>query len=427
MRKGLKITALSVVLCMVFSIAFIGCGGQKTENAAAPQQSTAADNKQAATDKVKEVTIRYGLWGSEEEQKIQKEAALGVEKVYPGIKIEVNPYPDSATFWQQLPAQVAAKTAPDIIQLSNEGHIEYIVKGAFAPIDNEIKEAGVDLSKYSDAAKAIWTYDGKLYGVPVGAAPAMFFINKGMWDAAGLKDYPKTWDEVKTAAKALTKNGVTGLIINIHEFHLTNYALTFGGGWGNGKTINSEANVKALEFVAEMFKEKLAITPKQAGLGWDGEVFANKKGAMSTGGYWYKGFLKNSAPDIKYVAIPVPKGTMEASTMHSGGIVVLKDSPDKLAAVKAAAYMAREEALSKLMENVGLNPALTSLTSKYYKINPEFKAIEPMAKVSKDFGYPAESKKFIDALVGGMEAKILNNDSKSVKDILDEIQKNFNK
>ncbi len=422
MKKSFKAVSMLLVVFMVMGIVLTGCGGAGTESPTAAKAEPGTEKKEA-----KEVTIRYGLWGSEEEQKVQKEAALGIEKVYPGIKIEVTPYPDDKTFWQQLPAQVAAKTAPDIIQLTNEGHIEYITKGSFAPIDEEIKAAGVDLGKYADTAKAIWTYEGKLYGVPMGAAPAMFFINKDMWDAAGLTDYPKTWDEVKTAAKALTKGDVAGIICNIDAYHLTNYALSFGGGWGNGKTINSPENVKALEFFVSLFDEKLATSPKHQGLGWDGEVFANRKGAMTTGGYWYKGFLKNSGPDIKYAVVPVPKGTTEACTMHSVGIAILKDSPDKVAAVKAAAYMAREEALSKLMDSVGLNPALTSLTAKYYEANPEFKAIEPMVKVSKDFGYPAEGKKFIDALVGAMEAKILKNDKKSVKEILDEIQNNFNK
>lgn len=426
MKKVLRSIAVLTTLCLALSIAFAGCGGQKAKEE--PTSATSKEEKKAdETKENKEITIRCGLWGSEAEQKIQKENAIGVEKVYPGVKIEVTTYPDSATFWQQLPAQVAASTAPDIIQLTNEGHIEYIEKSAFAPIDEELKKAGVDVSKYADTAKQAWTHNGKLYGIPMGASPAMFFINKDMWDAAGLKEYPTTWEEVKVAAKALNKNGVAGLIINLHEFHFTNYALSFGGGWGNGKTINSEANVKALEFIVSMFEEKLAISPKQAGNGWDGEVFAAKKGAMTTGGFWYKGFLKNSGPDIKYVAVPMPKGTTQACTLHSKGVVVLKDSPDKLAAVKAAAYMSREEALGKLMEGIGLNPSLTSLTPKYYDINPEFKAVEPMVKIAQDFGYPAQGKKFIDSIVRAMEAKILAKDKKSIKEILDGLQSQFNK
>jgi multiple sugar transport system substrate-binding protein len=428
MRKSIKVLSLVVALFMVFGLGLTGCGDKKVDNATVSTAAVTAqaESTAAPAEPVKDVTIRYGLWGSEAELKVQTDAAVGSEKIYPGLKIEVTPYPSSDEFWKQLPAQVAAKTAPDIIQLTNEGHIEYIVKGSFAPIDTEIKEAGLDIGKYSDAAKQIWTYDNKMYGLPMGAAPAMFFINKDMWDAAGLKDYPKTWDEVAIAAKALTKKGQYGLIFNIDAFHFTNYALSFGGGWDTGKTINSDANVKALEFIVKMFQEKIATSPKAEGLGWDGEVFSNKKGAMSTGGYWYKGFLAGAAPDIKYVCIPVPQGTQQGQTMHSAGIAILSSAADKVAAVKAAAYMSREECLSQMMTTVGLNPALTSLTSKYYEANPEFKAIADVAKDSKDFGYPAQGTKFRDALVNAMEAKILKNDnSKTVKQILDELQEKF--
>ncbi len=428
MKKRMKAIAVLTTLVMLLSTGFAGCGGGKSgEDAPKPDGQKSASND-APKQGVKEVTVRYGMWGGEEEQKIAKENAAGSEKTFPGLKIEVTPYPDSVTFWQQLPAQVAANTAPDLIQLTNEGHMEYIVKGAFVPLDDEIKTAGLDMGRYDDTAKGIWTYDGKLYGIPLGASPAVFTINKDMWDAAGLKDYPKTWEDVKAAAKALTKGGAAGLIVNLHEYTFTNFALTYGGGWGYGKTINSEANVKAMEFIVEMFKEKLAVAPKQVGLGWDGEVFAQKKGAMAVSGFWYKGFLKNAAPDIKYVAVPIPKGTESSCTMHSIGIVVLKDSKDKQAAVKAAYHMTNEEGLLKLSANTGVRTSLKALAPQYYEVNPEYKdAMEPMMSLSKDFGYPPETKKFTDAIVGAMEAKILANDSRSVKEMLDEIQKQFNK
>lgn len=428
MKKGLKVLALLLTVSLIFSIVLTGCGEKKeTGDTTAVASSAPAEKTADQTEPAKEITIRYGMWGSEAEINAQKENAKGSENVYPGLKIEVAAYPDSATFWQKLPAEIAAKTAPDLLSLSNEGYYEYVAKGNFVPIDNEVKEAGIDLSKYSDSSKAIWTVDGKLYGIPTVQSVGMFFINTDMWQAAGLKDYPKTWDEVRTAAKALTNKDTYGLVINIHPFHMTNYALTFGGGWSNGKTINSDANVKALDLIVSMFQEKIATSPKAEGFGWDGEVFANKKGAMTTGGWWYKGFLKGAAPDLKYAVIPMPKGTTDGATSISTGIVVLKDSPDKLSAVKAAAYMAREEALANMMDKAGIDPAITSLAAKYYEANPEFKATEPSKAFAKDFAYPAETTKFTDSLQAAMEAKILKNDPKTVKQILDELQAQFNK
>ena len=47
---------------------------------------------------------------------------------------------------------------------------------------------------------------------------------------------------------------------------------SFGGGWKDGKAINSSENVAALEYIFKMFDEGLAVTAKDAGMTWDGEA-----------------------------------------------------------------------------------------------------------------------------------------------------------
>jgi multiple sugar transport system substrate-binding protein len=137
--------------------------------------------------------------------------------------------------------------------------------------------------------------------------------------AAGLGDkYLKTWDEVFTAGKALTKEEQYS--INLHPFHITNYIKSYGGDWKNGEAINSEENVLAFEKV--MYEAGVAVTPKELGFGWDGEVFTNEKAAVTTGGYWYKSFLKDANPDLNYVALSIPEGTTKGSTIISETYVV---------------------------------------------------------------------------------------------------------
>jgi len=385
----------------------------------------AAGNSEATDDQNKEITITYGLWGSTEEIEIQKQNALHVSERFPGVRIEVQSYPDSVTFWNKLPAEIAARTAPDIVKLTNEGYFEYVEKGIILPIDEEVRETGMNLDIFSDSAVKIWTVEDKLYGIPLSVAPAMFFINKDMWAEAGLGDYPKTLEEVKAAARILTKDDVTGLIFNDHEYHLTNYVLSYGGGWNNGKTINSDENVMGIQFLVDMFEEGLAITPKQLGLGWDGESFAQERGAMSTGGWWYIGYLKEAAPDLNYEILPMPEGTMKGSTMHSDGLVVLKGAKDVPAAVQAIAYLSRIEAQQRLMEEIGSNPAISSLSDKYYETNPATKSVQPMVEYARDFGYPADTKRFADLLVGEFDKIILGVNSNDVKTMLDEVQQQF--
>lgn len=284
MKKTTIIKILVTLLVVAMVAALAGCAQQVQ-----PQEPAAPETPETPAEQVEEqtpVNIRVGLWGSEEELNATIENAAGAESMFPGLTIEIQPFPSSEDFWSNLPAQIAARTAPDIVKLTNEGAFEYIEKGLFVGIEDYVATAGLNLDVFAQSAKDIWTVDGNLYGIPISVMPAMFIINQDKWDAAGLGALPTNWDEVAVAARALTQGDTKGLIINLHEFHLTNWVLTFGGGWGNGRTINSEANIQALEKIVSLFEEGVAITPKQAGFGWDGEVFANLRGAMSTGGFW---------------------------------------------------------------------------------------------------------------------------------------------
>lgn len=406
MIKNKKVISLVVALGLLTSIGLTACGGTKDNSNAA---NTATETKKDET-KAKQVSLKFGFWGSSGEDKAYNKAIEGLEKAIPGVKVELQQYPSDKDFWDNLPAQIAAKTAPDIINVTNEGYMEYINNQLFLPLDDMIKSENIDLSGIAKSAVDIWTVNGKLYGIPNSAAPAAFIVNMDMWKAAGLKELPKTMDEMKVAAKALTKEGVKGLCLDANAYHLTQYVSAFGGSWGNGKTINTPANAKALQFCIDMYKEGLAVSAKQAGLGWDGEVVGKGKAAMSTGGTWYVGFLKESAPTMNYEVIPVPKGTTEGCTMHSYGYVVLKDAKDAKAAVKAAAYMARDDFQKANAEILGTMPSSTKVSTTYFDNNPKLKALQPALSYAKPFGYPAD-KKFMDELVKQFEEAVYKKDS----------------
>ena len=369
-------------------------------------------------------TVTMGFWGTAQDLKIYQDAAASISDQYPNLELKIKQYPSSEQFWNVLPGEIAAGVAPDFIKISNEGAYEYINKGLFTSLDELIASSDVDMNRFAASSADIWKVDDKLYGIPNLTMPSMFFINADMWKEAGLGEYPQTWDEVEAAAKKLTKDDLYGITINIDAYHITNYVKSYGGGWGNGKTINSAENVQALQKIFDMYKEGVAVTPKALGYGWDGEVFANGKAAMTTGGYWYKGYLKDANPNLNYVALPVPKGTVNGGTMISDAYVVLKDAKNKEAALKAAYYLTNDKTQTEFLK-LGFNSAVTSLSAKYFEENPEFKAVEKALDYSTDFAYPAETKKFIDELVKQLEAAILGGTSQSPQQLLDGIQQQF--
>jgi multiple sugar transport system substrate-binding protein len=413
MKKKMKYSS-SLLLAVCLMYVLVACGSKNAVN----------DGTQAPGGGAQKATVTMGFWGTAQDLKTYQTAADNISKQYPNIVLKIKQYPSSDQFWNTLPGEIAAGVAPDFIKLTNEGSYEYIQKGMFAPLDDLIGPAGADMSRFQTSAVDIWKVNGKLYGIPNSVMPGMFFINDDMWKKAGLGAYPTTWDEVKAAAKTLTSKDVKGIVINIDPYHITNYVKSYGGGWNYGKTINSPENVKALQTIFDMYGAGIAVTPKSLGYGWDGEVFANGKAAMTTGGYWYKSFLKDAAPNLKYVALPVPKGTTEGSTMISDGYVVLKDAKDKQAATQAAYYMTNDATQTEFMQN-GLNTAVASLSPKYFELNPEFKSVEPALKTATDFAYPVETKKFKDELVNQLESTLLGGVKKSPKQILDTIQQQF--
>ncbi|MFC4596788.1 ABC transporter substrate-binding protein [Cohnella hongkongensis] len=376
---------------------------------------------------VEKVKIKFGYWGNDTVLKAYQYAVEGLDQELPGVEVEFVQYPSDSDFWDTLPSQIAAKAAPDIVNVTNERYLEFISNELFLELD----PSKLEMTNVSQAAKDIWTVDGKLYGYPYTAAPAGFVINMDLWKQAGLDEnkLPSTWEEVKEAAQALTKDDVHGLVINIDsEFHLTQYALSFGGGWEEGAAIDSPANAKAMDYIIEMFKEGLAVSPKQLGQAWDGAAFAAGKAAMSTGGIWYISNLQTAAPDMNYKIIPIPQVDPAApsETMHSDAFVALKSTEHEEIVNRVINYMARKDFQQYALENRGIIPSDTTISDQFYEINPQTAQLKEAVPYSVSFGYPPRTQKFTNALINAIGSAIYKNDSTMTgQDVVNMAKKDF--
>ena len=396
-RKRLLAAGLAVVMSMSL---IAGCGSNKKEE------------KKAESDGV----LTIGFWGSSGEEKAIAEAVKGVEDKVEGVKeVRFEHYSTVDDFFKKLPGQVAAGTAPDIVTVTNEQHIPLIKEGVF----ESLNEYDFDLTGYAQNAIDAWTYEENLYAVPFTTAPSTFSINTDMWKEAGLDKYPTTWEEVYEAAKVLTKDGVAGLCLDIGNiYHPTQYMNSFGGGWKDGKDIASAENIAGLEYIFKMFDEGLAVTAKDAGMTWDGEVFAGEKCAMSTGGAWYVATMRESAPDVNYTFVPMPGGNGKTgSTLHVYGAAVVSGTADKDMAANVAYYMTRQEAQEKRAEIVGERPALEAALPAFRELNPNLNVIDDYVDTATSFGYPADPE-FQTDFTTALENHIYNGDKTSAEDIL---------
>ena len=117
------------------------------------------------------------------------------------IALETVPQED---FFQDLNAQIAAGTLPDVVRVSGLQVQQWLRQGAFLDLTDKLSDAEID--DFYPGPLEQFRWKGKLWGLPDTAAPELVFYNKAMFDAAGLA-YPTdnwTFEDMRQAAIQLT-------------------------------------------------------------------------------------------------------------------------------------------------------------------------------------------------------------------------------
>ena len=200
---------------------------------------------------------------------------------------------------QQLAQGFASGNPPDIFYLGNDQVATYAKAGDLATLDN-LK----NVKSFYPSLRAAYTYKGHLYAAPKDFSTLALVLNTASWKGAGLtaKNYPKTWAQLASVAKKLTRNGQVGLCTN-PEFHRLGVFMIQAGGWlvskdGKTATVNSKANVAAFNFVKSMIKAGSMKLTNQIGAGWGGEGFGKKECAMTIEGNWIAGAMTHDYPTV---------------------------------------------------------------------------------------------------------------------------------
>ena len=347
LKKVMALSMAATMLCLT------ACGNAGTQSEA-PVESAEKTSDTTAVVEAKQgesdgETVTIGVW-AEDEQKRLEAAVDGVEAAT-GVKVEFIQYPSDSDFWDNIPAQIAAGTAPDLISCTNEHYLQYIDQGLFESLNEYIDSGVLSTENINEVAMNAWNIDGNVYGIPYALNPGIFVVNNDMWNEFGLGDaYPTTWDEVLDICKKVKEeHNMPALCLNVQEYHLTNYALSFGGGWDYGNNIDAPENAQALQFLIDAYKEGYIITPTELGLSWDGAVLVQQSALFSTAGAWYQLTFETEAPDVelKYLAVPKGGNGNGGGTMHTAALVALKNSKHLDAAMKVMQFAFGNENLYK--------------------------------------------------------------------------------
>ncbi|WP_112237874.1 sugar ABC transporter substrate-binding protein [Kribbella monticola] len=301
-----------------------------------------------------------------------------------GITIKRETVPGDTLIAKVL-QQASSKTLPDVLMLDNPDVQQIAATGALAPLNDLGLNADGVIQGMVDAT----SYQGKLYGLaPVTNTIALFY-NKTMLADAGVQP-PKTWDELKAAAKKLTKPGRYGMAFNANA--------TYEGSWqflpamwtngGDETDLKSPQVAEALQLWVDLVKSGSA---SKSVINWtQGDVkdqFVAGKAAMMVNGPWQIPALAK-APNVKWdvVTFPLNKPDQTPVAPLGGEAWTVPLNKDQAKQQKAADFVkclnSDENELAWAKARFTL-PTKTALLDQYAQEVPSMKAFAEQVKTAR--------------------------------------------
>jgi ABC-type glycerol-3-phosphate transport system substrate-binding protein len=260
----------------------------------------------------------------------------------PNIKVTLEGSPNYDTLAQNERDAVSAKKAPTIGQAYEDTVADFANSGVIDPLNGYLGNSASQL--YQGVQNDLKLCDGNTWMWPFSKSVYVNFYNPNMLKAANLSE-PATWDQYAAAAKAVSRNGVTGISIDPGGAG----SLTSGVIWfeilsqADGTPVfdkdgqpqfNGPGAIKAMQYLADLKQAGALATGK----GYPGETALGAgKGLYdisSIGGYSYE--LQAVGGRFPLGTADLPAGPAgKANQMNGGNLVIFSSAT---AEQKAAAW-----------------------------------------------------------------------------------------
>lgn len=297
--------------------------------------------------------IRVGTGDSGDGLTPHQQIIQAYEDEHPNLIAQLEPVA-GRDYYARLLTQLAAKAAPDIMQIGDDAVPSFVEKGAFVALDECIAANNFDTSIYLPGLLEPGQVNGVQYLLPKDYSPLAVYYNKKLFDAAGVA-YPSpdwTWDDLLATAQALTDpaQGIYGIQLPATWTTGFEYWVAAAGGQlisDDGTQfvgyMDSPETTRALQFYADLYnKEKVAppaVDFNQFGGG--NAEFDNGKAAMRLFGRWPQaGMLEN--PNIDLGVVNPPQDARRANILFWGGFGVASTSRAADAACEFLLYYVGE-------------------------------------------------------------------------------------
>ena len=222
-----------------------------------------------------------------------------------------------------------ARTGADFIHMLGEWVPEFAQMGLIADITDEMR-AWADFNAFPESAWKVATVNGRIYGIPSVASTRTLVYREDLLRNAGVQ-VPRTWTELREAARRLTGGGVYGFafcsstraVRGPQEFAVFLYsvgraelAVQQGNRWVPGFTVDQAEQV--FQFYYDLMFVDQSVPPFSIGWEWDDmdPAFATGTVAMVQNGAWMSGRAQESPTGSSWRTAPFPYHTNPSTYME---------------------------------------------------------------------------------------------------------------
>jgi multiple sugar transport system substrate-binding protein len=293
------------------------------------------------------------------------------EKENPGIKVQAEaiPWGGGNDYQTRLFAALVAGNAPDTAMVRLSWAARLNAMKALEPLDPML----ASWAARSDIPENVWTInkgaDGKPYYLPLQYVAIYLYYRQDLFEQAGLQP-PKTFEEFRNAAKALTKGDVAGFGMRGGAGGFDNWGpFVLGGGasFAKGGMVSEQALAANRRYVALAREDK--VVPASAPT----DSFRQIVDAFKAGRTAMMIHHVGSANEIvgalgdKVSAVPVPRGPDGKGWTYFGdeSNAVFASSKAKEAAFRWISFLSTGENNVALCKLTGQLPVASSAAANW--------------------------------------------------------------
>jgi len=401
---------LGLALAAVGSVLLAACGGGNNAGGGATNEADVTG------------TIRAANWGGNPtENSLVKKYEADFMAKYPKIKVTQEEIPDH--FEDKIKTEMSANNEPDAMYVSTALMNFAAPNGRLLDLNPLMSKWGVTADEFIPTLMTPWQLKGKQYALPKDFGDLVLFYNKTMFSAAGLQT-PTSWDDIKSAAKTLTKGSVKGLSLPADAARFDAFLFGYGGQvLSSDKTkavFNDSKAQDALTFYSSFqLQDKSSDLPDKLGATWPGDAFGKQKAAMVIEGGWLIPYMHDTYPSVSYGSIKLPKFPVkESSLLFTNGWGCSAKTKNQDACMLFVKYMTGKVVQQQVLQSgfalpsrkdLGTDPAITS--------NPDVKNLFDSATFATAWTFGPHESKINDAQNNAIQSVLLG--KSNVKSALD--------